>query len=54
MQDYIDTLCNMSDNELRQWIIALEIEADGLEDECTRLHQARAALSNRMTYNTEE
>ena len=50
MNAYIDTLCNMTDTELRAWIEALEIECDGFEDDCVRLSMARTALANRMSY----
>ena len=40
----------LSIQEHKEWIKALEIEADGIEEENSRLSQARAALANRLTY----
>lgn len=40
----------MSTQEHKEWIEALEIEADGIEEENSRLTQARVALANRLTY----
>lgn len=41
---------DMTIEELKDWIDSLELECDGFEDGCTRLHQARTALSNMLTY----
>ena len=40
----------MTKQELIDWIEALEIEADGIEEGCTRLQEARARLANMLSY----